>query len=107
MRSGNRRRHRRVALTREVQYVVGRRVFRQQLVDIGEGGACISGGTPLPLHRRFKLFVRLPKPGTRRDCLCLVWGRVVWVNNERFGVAFVDPPLESVLHLRDAVQLAA
>jgi hypothetical protein len=103
----NRRRHPRVTLSREVQYVVGRRVFRHQLVDIGEGGACLSGGTPLPPDRLFKLFVPLPKSGTRRDRLCLIWGRVVWVNNERFGVEFVDPPIESVLQVRDAVRLAA
>ena len=105
--TNNRRRHQRVTLSREVQYIVGRRVFRHQLVNISEGGACLSGGTPLPPAKPFKLFVPLPKPGTRRDRLCLIWGKVVWVNNERFGVEFVDPPEESLLQVRDAVRLAA
>jgi hypothetical protein len=103
----NRRRHRRVSLGRTVQYVVGKRVFRHRMEDISEGGARLVGATPLPQDRVFKLFVPLPRVGSERDCLCLIWGRVVWVNNEGCGVQFVEPPLESLLQVRDAVHLAA
>lgn len=103
----NRRQHPRARLSRRVQYVYGSRVFSHQLENISEGGICLRGATPLPLNKVVKIFVPLPRRDVRRDCLCLVWGKVVWANEQAFGVEFVEAPLESTLHVREFVRLAA
>ncbi len=102
----NRRRHKRASLQRKVQYVHGSRVYQHTLDDISEGGLCMEGETPLANRRRVKLFVPVPKIGSK-DLLCMIWGEVVWATDGRIGVRFVDPPLEHVLQVRGYVQLAA
>lgn len=103
----NRRQHRRAQLSRRVQYIYGSRVFSHQLENISEGGICLRGATPLPMNKVVKIFVPLPKSDARRDRLCLVWGKVVWANEQAFGVEFVEAPLESMLQVREFIQLAA
>jgi hypothetical protein len=73
--------------------------------DISEGGLCIRGAH-LPRGSRVKLFVPVPREGSR-DSLCVFWGLVVWTRDGRTGVRFVDPPLDCLLELRGYVQLAA
>ena len=102
----NRRRHKRASLQRKVQYVHGSRVYQHTLEDISEGGLCMIGETPLAHRRRIKLFVPVPRMGSK-DCLCMLWGEVVWAMDGHIGVRFVDPPLEHLLQVRGFVQLAA
>lgn len=102
----NRRTHRRAPLGRRVQFTQDGCVQSLPVEDISEGGLCIRGAH-LPRGSRVKLFVPVPREGSDKDSLCVLWGVVVWTRDDRTGVRFIDPPLESLLQLRGYVQLAA
>lgn len=105
--SGNRRHHPRAALDRQVQFYCNSRLLTAQGADISEGGLRLEGSFPgLSVGDVVKLFVPVPQ-GRAKGRLCLLEGRVVWRQLGRVGVRFLDPPLESMLQVRDFVRLAA
>ena len=109
MKASNRRNHHRASLGKRVQYYCNQRLFTNQASNISEGGLCLEGTvTALRVGDILKLFITLPPNGTRRrDKLCLLQGQVVWRGDDRVGIQFIDPPLESMLEVRSFVQLAA
>jgi hypothetical protein len=101
----DRRKYLRTLLKEKVQIVHNENVIMDQLEDISEGGARIADAASIPLHEAVvKLFVPVPHQKTHRHTLCLFWGKIIWRANGQMGMAFVDPPSDSLHRLRELLQ---
>jgi hypothetical protein len=94
-------------LDRQLQYVRCGEIRKERVVDISEGGLRLETMHPVPVHARLKLFVPLPRSDSAASSLCFLEGEVVWRSAIAAGVAFTDPPIESLSRLRSFVRHAS
>ena len=87
------RKHPRISVSGEVQYVNGGAVVRGPLVDISRGGLCVEGLLAAAGDAPLKLFVTVSSADGRKR-LWMLEAQPVWHRGDRHGLRFINVPVD-------------
>lgn len=87
------RKHPRISMSGEVQYLNDGAVVRSRLVDISRGGLCVEGLLAAAGDEPIKLFVTVATPDGRKR-LWMLEARPVWHRGARHGLQFAEVPVD-------------